>query len=126
MDQHAKGIMEMARGAFMEQVNYRMGDVIANMMDVNTPTNKPRKLTVTLVFAVSADRSVITVGAQTDFKPVPTSPVVTSLSVYPNPVTGKPEFVEMTAQIPGQLTLEGGEEQQGNTLYFKEKQGGVT
>lgn len=43
-----KSILEMSMGAILERVDYEMGKVIDNILDLNTKPNAKRKITVTL------------------------------------------------------------------------------
>lgn len=40
-----KSILEMARGGFLERVDYEMAKILANIMDPNTKATGKRKLT---------------------------------------------------------------------------------
>lgn len=58
-----KSILEMARGAIMERVNYDMNAVIENILDPNTKATAKRKLTLTLEFTPDDKRETIMVSA---------------------------------------------------------------
>lgn len=49
MNETAKrdSIMQMARGAFEERVDYEMDKVIQNILDLNTKATAKRKITLT-------------------------------------------------------------------------------
>jgi hypothetical protein len=118
MDEKQKAsILAMAKGAISERVDYEMGKIIQNILDPNTEPKKTRKLTLELAFVPSADRNVIQVLAQAKTKLEPTTHVQTALAMYA-PMDGEPQFIEMTAQAPGQLDLYGNEEEQPKVLIF--------
>ncbi len=100
-----KSILQMARGAIQERVDYEMARVIDNIMDANTLPTAKRKLTLTLELKPDADRQVITVSCTAKSALAATNPVITSLYV----ADGE-NVVEMAPQIPGQTDLSGGEE----------------
>lgn len=49
-------IVEMARGAILERINYEMARVMDNILDANTKPTAKRKLTVTLTFTPDDER----------------------------------------------------------------------
>ena len=76
----SKSIMEMARGAILERVDFEMERVLKNIQDANTSPTAKRKLTVSLELIPSADRKTIIVKATAKSVLTPTAPVVTSLA----------------------------------------------
>jgi hypothetical protein len=116
--QQKASILDMARGAIMERVDYEMGRVIQNILDPNTDPRKARKITVELAFVPSADRSFIQVGATAKSKLEATTMIQTSLSTY-TPMDGVPQFIENTAQVAGQISLDGDEAPTPKVLKFK-------
>ena len=113
-----KSILEMSRGAIMERVDYELGKVIDNILDVNTAAAKKRKLTITLELTPDDDRTQIAVATQAKSTLVPTTPIVTSLYITGDPQTGEPAVVEMVPQIPGQFSMDGDEQERPNLLKF--------
>lgn len=85
-----KSILEMSMGAILERVDYEMGKVMDNILDPNT------KATAT-----------------------PTDPVTTSLYITNAPSTGELLVAEMVPQVPGQLALDGEEQDHPKILKFK-------
>ena len=114
-----KSILEMSMGAILERVDYEMGKVIDNILDLNTKPNAKRKITVTLELIPSADRKTITVQSTAKAALVPTDPVPTSLFITTQPGTGEMVVAEMVPQVPGQMALDGGEQEQPKILNFK-------
>ena len=102
-------ILEMARGAIMEQVNGEVGKIVDNILDPNTEAKKKRQLVLTVEFVPSSDRTVVAVVASAKCKLQPANAIQTSLYVG---VNGNGEIVatEMTPNIPGQVSFEGAEE----------------
>lgn len=101
-----KSILQMAQGAIMERVDYEMSRVLDNILDPNTSATAKRKLTVTLTFTPDDEREHITVGTVVKPGLAATNPVVTSLYV-----ADEQNVVEMVAQLPGQMDIEGAEQQ---------------
>lgn len=114
----SKSILEMSRGAIMERVDYEMGKVIDNILDPNTAAAKKRKLTITLELLPDDERQQIVVQTTAKSTLVPTTPIVTSLYVTANPSDGQMAVVEMVPQIPGQFSMDGGEQESPKLLKF--------
>ena len=91
-----KSILEMSMGAILERVDYEMGKVMDNILDPNTKATAKRKISVT-----------------------PTDPVTTSLYITNAPSTGELMVAEMVPQVPGQLALDGEEQDHPKILKFK-------
>ena len=97
-----KSILEMANGGFLEQVNYKVADVIDNILDPNTAATAKRKMTMTVTFVPDGDRQTIAVSCEVKSALAPTHPVMTSLYV----ADGQ-NILEMVPQVPGQYSMDG-------------------
>lgn len=106
-----KSLLEMARGAFLEQVDYEMAKVIDNILDPNTKATGKRKITVTMELTPDDSRRQIGVSFATKLALVATNPLTTSLYVIGDTGTGEMCVVEMVPQIPGQMELNGAEQE---------------
>lgn len=107
-----KSILEMACGAFLEQVDYEMAKVIDNILDPNTKATGKRKITVTMELVPDDSRAKIAVSFATKLTLVATNPLTTSLYVMGASDTGEMCVVEMVPQVPGQMALDGTEQEQ--------------
>lgn len=114
-----KSILEMSMGAILERVDYEMGKVMENILDPNTKATAKRKISVTLELIPSADRRTITVQSTAKCSLTPTDPVTTSLYITNAPSTGELLVAEMVPQVPGQLALDGEEQDHPKILKFK-------
>ena len=74
MEKNAKSIVEMARGAILERINYEMARVMDNILDANTKPTAKRKLTVTLTFTPDDERATIAVNVVAKTTLAPTNP----------------------------------------------------
>lgn len=106
-----KSILEMARGGFLEQVDYEMAKVIDNILDPNTKATGKRRITVTMELIPDDSRTKIAVSFATKLGLVATNPLTTSLYVLGDGYTGEVCVVEAVPQIPGQLGLNGAEQE---------------
>lgn len=107
MDEIKKtSILQMARGAIMERVDYEMAKIIDNILDPNTAPTSKRKLTLTLEFLPDSDRTTISVSTTAKSTLVPTNAVPTSLYITGDEC-GEVTAVEMIPNIPGQMNLIG-------------------
>lgn len=116
-----KSILEMSMGAILERVDYEMGKVLDNIMDPNTKATGKRKITVGLELIPAADRKTITVLTTAKSTLVPTEPITTSLFITSAPGTGEMLVAEMVPQVPGQMDLGGGIQEQPKVLKFKKQ-----
>lgn len=108
-EQNKRSILEMARGAFQERVDYEMAKVIDNILDANTIATKDRKISVTLKFTPDNERSNIGVAFEVKSVLAPSAPTKTSLYIAGDSSTGEVQVVEMLPQLPGQMRMDGGE-----------------
>lgn len=97
-------ILELARGAVMEQVNNEMSRVMANILDPNTEPKATRKLTITLTFKPDESREIVATTAQAKATLAPVKPVAASIIVASGK-DGKPVAAELTKHDPNQMTI---------------------
>lgn len=105
-----KSILQMAKGAFQERVDLEMSKIIDNILDPNTKPTQKRKLTMTIEFVPDDSRSDIAVNVVVKSNLAPTVPARTSLYIAGDGSTGECQVVEMVPQIPGQVSLDGKEQ----------------
>lgn len=106
-----KSILEMARGGFMERVDYEMPKILANILDANTKATAKRKISITLEFAPDDARENVTVSFSVKSTPAPSNPMRTTLYIAGSQSTGEVNVVEMVPQMPGQTSLDGVEQE---------------
>ena len=114
--ENTNSILEMARGAIMEQVDREVERVVNNILDPNTDPKKKRSLTLTFEFAPSADRTQVGLKAVAKSKLEPNNAIQTALSI--GTMGGQVVAMEMIPQIPGQLDMDGNEQQKPKMLKF--------
>lgn len=112
MNENKKSILEMARGAIMEQVDIETSKVIDNIIDPNTEAKKKRQIVLTVDFMPSADRETVTISATAKSKLLPNNAIQTSLFVGVDRSTGEVIATEMSANIAGQISLDSSVEQE--------------
>ena len=101
-----KSILQMARGAIQERADYEITKILDNILDPNTSATAARKLTITLTLKPDDTRQNIAVGVVAKSTLAPTNPVTTTLYV-----ADQETIVEMVPQVPGQLGMDGSEEE---------------
>lgn len=116
MSENTKSIMQMAKGAFLERIDYEMAKIMDNIIDANTKATAKRKLTVTLTFSPDDERTNIGVSMVAKTSLASTNPAVTSLYLMGEDGTGEVQAVEMVPQIPGQTSMDGAEQDAPSTL----------
>ena len=100
-----KSILQMARGAIQERADYEITKILDNILDPNTSATAARKLTLTLTLKPDDTRQNIAVGGVAKSTLAATNPVTTSLYV-----ADQDTIVEMVPQLPGQIDMDGVEE----------------
>lgn len=106
-----KSILDMARGAIKERVDYEMARILDNITDANTRPTTKRKLTLTIVLTPDDDRANVAIDITAKSTLAATNPVRTSLYLTGDPASGELAAVEMVPQIPGQFDMTGEEQE---------------
>ncbi len=110
-----KSILEIANGAVLERADYEMSKILDNIYDPNTDPKKKRTLTITIDFFADANRQVISTNYVVKPKLQPTSAISTTLFLSPDE-NGDLCAMEMAPQVPGQLDITGGEQEEPPVL----------
>lgn len=105
-----KSILEMARGAIIERADYEMGRIMQNILDPNTKPTEKRKLTISIEFAPDDDRAMIGISVTAKSTLAATTPIRTALYASQS-AYGEFNAVEMTPQIPGQISFDAEEQE---------------
>ena len=108
-------ILQMARGAIDELVDYETTRVINNITDPNTKATAKRKITITLELQPDDSRRQIQVSAQAKSTLAAPNPVTTSLYVTADG-NGEMAVAEMVPNVPGQMSMDGTEQAQPKIL----------
>lgn len=108
-------ILRMAQGAIEERLDYEMKRVMENILDPNAKAGQKRKIVLTIELKPDEDRQHIHVSATAKSALAPTNPVYTSLYVTGDK-NGELTVVEAIPQIPGQLQMDGDEQEPPRTL----------
>lgn len=111
MDYKEKSIIQMAKGAIEERIDYEMTKIVNNIRDESTAPTASRELTVKIKLTPDANRKTITVSASASSKLAPTTPIMTALYIGKDH-NGNLGAVEMTPQIPGQAFMDGSEQEE--------------
>lgn len=111
MKRNEKSIIQMAKGAIEERIDYEMTKIVENIRDESTKATAPRELTVKIKLTPDDNRETIQVSASASSKLQPTTPIVTSLYMGQD-LDGTIGAVEMTPHIPGQRFADGTEQEE--------------
>lgn len=109
MSDTRKSILQMAKGAIEERVDYEMNRVVDNILDRSTKATAKRKITLTIELTPDDNREVIGVSVTAKSTLAATNPVNTSLAIIADE-NGEMCVAEMIAEVPGQMNM-GGEVQ---------------
>ncbi len=113
-------LLEMARGAILERVDYEAARVAENIEDPNTDCKAKRKIQITLTFMPGADRETVQMETIVKTTLAPMMPVSTSLYMVRDD-QGDPMIVEAVRQTPGQLDMSGGEAEEPKIVQLQRK-----
>ena len=106
-NQNRASILQMARGAIQERVDYEVCKAVDNILDLNTDPTAKRKIVLTIEMKPDENRQYIKISASAKSALAPVLPVGTTLGIAANPDTGEMVLVESTPQIPGQVGIDG-------------------
>ena len=101
-----RSILQMCRGAFQERVDYEMPHLMENIFDPNTAAKAKRKVTITLELCPDDTRQNIVVNCLVKTTLAPSNPATTMLYAV-----DEHTVVEMVPQIPGQIAVDGSEQE---------------
>lgn len=113
-------LLEMARGAILERVDYEAARVAENIEDPNTDIKAKRKIQITLTFKAGADRETVQMDTEVKTTLAPMMPVSTNLYMVRDD-HGDPMIVEAVRQTPGQLDMDGGEAEEPKIVQLHRK-----
>ena len=99
-------LLQMAKGAIQERVDYEVTRVVDNLLDMNTEAKAKRKVTLTITMVADDDRRVVKVEASAKSTLAPVTPIGTSLVITADG-NGEMMLAEIIPQVPGQISMEG-------------------
>ena len=99
-------LLQMAKGAIQERVDYEVSRVVDNILDLNTEAKVKRKVVLTIEMVPDADRQVVKIAASAKSTLAPVVPVGTSLVVTADS-NGEMILAEIVPQVPGQMSMTG-------------------
>ena len=108
-------LLQMAKGAIQERVDYEVARVVDNLLDMNTEAKYKRKVVLTIVMVPDEDRQVVKVEASAKSSLAPVTPVGTSLVITADH-NGEMMLAEIVPQVPGQVSLDGGLQEEPKIL----------
>lgn len=103
-------LLQMAKGAIQERVDYEVSRVVDNILDMNTEAKVKRKVTLTIIMTPDEDRQVVKIEASAKSTLAPVTPVGTSLVITADG-NGEMILAEIVPQVPGQLSMTGHEQE---------------
>ena len=99
-------LLQMAKGAIQERVDYEVSRVVDNILDLNTEAKVKRKVVLTIVMVPDEDRQVVKIEASAKSTLAPVVPVGTSLVITADG-NGEMMLAEIIPQVPGQMSMNG-------------------
>ena len=110
-------LLQMAKGAIQERVDYEVSRVVDNILDMNTEAKAKRKVVLTIVMVPDEDRRVVKIEASAKSTVAPVTPVGTSLVVTADG-NGELMLAEIIPQVPGQISMTGEVQEAPKILKF--------
>ena len=110
-------LLQMAKGAIQERVDYEVSRVVDNILDMNTEAKVKRKVVLTIVMVPDDDRQVVKIEASAKSTLAPVTPVGTSLVITADG-NGEMMLAEIIPQVPGQINMNGEEQEAPKILKF--------
>lgn len=108
-------LLQMAKGAIQERVDYEVSRVVDNILDMNTEAKVKRKVVLTIVMVPDDDRQVVKIEASAKSTLAPVTPVGTSLVITADG-NGEMMLAEIIPQVPGQISITGEEQEKPKIL----------
>ena len=108
-------LLQMAKGAIQERVDYEVSRVVDNILDMNTEAKVKRKVVLTIVMVPDDDRQVVKIEASAKSTLAPVTPVGTSLVITADG-NGEMMLAEIIPQVPGQISMTGEEQEKPKIL----------
>lgn len=99
-------LLQMAKGAIQERVDYEVTRVVDNLLDINTEAKAKRKVVLTITMTADDDRRVVKVEASAKSTLAPVTPIGTSLVITADE-HGEMMLAEIIPQVPGQMSMTG-------------------
>jgi len=109
-------LTRLAKGAIEERIDLEVSKIIDNIQDPNTRADKKRTLTITIDFIPNAERNHVTLNTVVKSKLESTNSIQTALAVGFDKVTGEQMAVELVPNIPGQIDMNGNEQEPPKVL----------
>lgn len=103
-------LLQMAKGAIQERVDYEVSRVVDNILDMNTEAKVKRKVVLTIVMVPDEDRQVVKIEASAKSTLAPVTPIGTSLVITADG-NGEMMLAEIIPQVPGQISMTGEEQE---------------
>lgn len=103
---------EFAGGALQEKFDIAMAQVLANMLDPNTPWKNKREINIKISFEQNEDRDDTTVDVSVVPKLAASKSIGTRMAIGKNIKTGELYAEEYGSQVRGQMSLDDFEEKE--------------
>ena len=117
-----ESILRAASGEIESRVNYELGKIVDNILDLRTSPTAKRTITVKLDLTPIEDRRGIEVKATVKSVLAPTTAVSTELRMAQDE-NGEICILETTGHCPGQMTIDGTEISAAKIIHITDTSG---
>ena len=118
--EHLMCILDMGYGAIKERADFELSKIVENIIDPNTNATKTRTLTIQMKITPDTERQNLKVETVVKSKLEPTNPITTPMYIASDG-NGEMCIVEMTPQLPGQISIDGGEQEQPGIIKLRKQ-----
>ena len=117
MERQMKKLDELMDGAVTERFNVEMDRVMRNIYDPNTDPEAKRQITITITIEPNESRDVGRYKVEVKSKIAPMAPI-TQVCFLRQSDNGMVVATEVTKQVPGQMDMDGNEQQMPRVVEF--------
>lgn len=129
MQDMRQSILQIAGGKIMTLANGEMDKIITNLLDSDTPPEKPRQLNIRLEFRTDLDREQVKITGSVSSKLIPKMAVSAQMSMDTDNVQVDDNgevfenlvLEEITPRPVGQIDINGREQARGITIVLPKK-----
>ena len=117
MERQIKKLDELMDGALTERFNQAMDEVMKNVADPNTDPRAKRQIKIVIDVVPNERRDTASFKTHVESKIAPKAAISNVVFIHVND-DGSISATEGTNQVPGQLAMDGSEQELPNVLQF--------
>ena len=119
MERQIKKLDELMDGALTERFNQAMDEVMRNVADPNTDPRAKRQIKIVIDVVPNERRDTAAFKTHVESKIAPKAAISNVVFLHTND-DGSITATEVTNQVPGQLAMDGSEQELPNVMQFNQ------